>query len=96
MNQKTKDTHKENLTKTIMSLLLRRSFAKARLVQKMASPILINRFVSNEDYRPDYYSALGVSKAADLKHIKLAYFRMAKKYHPVRYFLLKTFIHNLQ
>ena len=71
-----------------MSLLLRRSFVRARLVQKMASPFVINRFVSNEDYRPDYYSALGISKAADVKHIKLAYFRMAKKYHPVRYFII--------
>jgi hypothetical protein len=35
--------------------------------------------------RPDYYSALGISKAADVKQIKLAYFRMAKKYHPVRF-----------
>jgi len=31
---------------------------------------------------PDYYSILGVSKHADLKDIKFAYFNMAKKFHP--------------
>ena len=31
---------------------------------------------------PDYYGILGVSKHADLADIKLAYFNMAKKFHP--------------
>jgi preprotein translocase subunit Sec63 len=66
-----------------MSVILRQSFFKAGLVRAIKSPIFGLRTIS-DDYRPDYYSALGVSKAADLKNIKLAYFRMAKKYHPVR------------
>jgi hypothetical protein len=45
--------------------------------------------------RPDYYSALGISKAADVKQIKLAYFRMAKKYHPVRFPPIFFLISNL-
>ena len=32
--------------------------------------------------RVDYYDALGVNKTADVKSIKVAYFRLAKKYHP--------------
>ena len=32
--------------------------------------------------RVDYYDALGVTKTADGKSIKVAYFRLAKKYHP--------------
>jgi len=35
-----------------------------------------------ESYIPDYYTVLGVSKGTDVKDIKVAYFRMAKKYHP--------------
>ena len=31
---------------------------------------------------PDYYSTLGISRTASADDIKLAYFRMAKKYHP--------------
>ena len=31
---------------------------------------------------PDYYSILGVPRHADLPQIKLAYFNMAKKFHP--------------
>ena len=31
---------------------------------------------------PDYYGILGVTKNADLAEIKLAYFNMAKKFHP--------------
>jgi len=31
---------------------------------------------------PDYYAILGVKKHAELKDIKLAYFNMAKKFHP--------------
>ena len=31
---------------------------------------------------PDYYSILGVPRHADLAQIKLAYFNMAKKFHP--------------
>ena len=30
----------------------------------------------------DYYSVLGINKSANLKEIKIAYFRLAKKYHP--------------
>ena len=32
--------------------------------------------------RIDYYDALGVNKTANAKTIKVAYFRLAKKYHP--------------
>ena len=32
--------------------------------------------------RVDYYEALGVNKTCDAKSIKVAYFRLAKKYHP--------------
>merc|ERR1719402_1014202 len=31
---------------------------------------------------PDYYVVLGVGKYADIKEIKLAYFNMAKQFHP--------------
>ena len=31
---------------------------------------------------PDYYGILGVGRNADLSEIKLAYFNMAKKFHP--------------
>ena len=33
-------------------------------------------------FRPDYYQSLGINRNADSADIKLAYFRMAKKYHP--------------
>ena len=70
-----------------MATLLRKTAATLRLFRALKLPSAIPvRFVGNEDYRPDYYSALGVSKVADTKQIKLAYFRMAKKYHPVNIF----------
>ena len=68
-----------------MAVLLRRLF-KPSLVRSV-TPLVINKCKISEDYRPDYYSALGVSKAADVKQIKVAYFRMAKKYHPVSSFV---------
>lgn len=51
----------------------------------MLSKVLFNRttlLLSSSTKPPDYYSALGVSKSADLNSIKLAYFRQAKLYHP--------------
>jgi len=33
-------------------------------------------------HTPDYYVVLGVGKHADIKEIKLAYFNMAKQFHP--------------
>jgi len=34
------------------------------------------------DKAPDYYAILGVKKTAELRDVKLAYFNMAKKFHP--------------
>ena len=60
------------------------SVSTVGLIRALKSPAFTVRWLSSkEDYKPDYYSALGVSKVADIKQIKLAYFRMAKKYHPV-------------
>ena len=71
-----------------MAGLLRHSYFKLLgLNRSVASSFVGFRRIS-EDYRPDYYSALGLSRAADTKQIKLAYFRMAKKYHPVSQYSL--------
>jgi len=50
---------------------------------------LINSFIVQQiNFRalhqeaPDYYGILGVKKSADISEIKLAYFNMAKKFHP--------------
>merc|ERR1719365_573314 len=50
---------------------------------------LINSFIVQQiNFRalhqeaPDYYGILGVRKSADISEIKLAYFNMAKKFHP--------------
>jgi hypothetical protein len=66
-----------------MAALLRQTLAKLGSARALRSSPMCGVRLCSEDYRPDYYSALGVSKAADVKQIKLAYFRMAKKYHPV-------------
>ena len=34
------------------------------------------------EHKIDYYSVLGISRGSDLKAVKVAYFRLAKKYHP--------------
>ena len=47
------------------------------------SSTLIHRGTSfSDDHAPNYYAILGVNRASDLKDIKMAYFRQAKKYHP--------------
>ena len=33
-------------------------------------------------HKLDYYSVLGISRGSDQKAVKVAYFRLAKKYHP--------------
>ncbi len=33
-------------------------------------------------HSPDYYAVLGITRAATLPEVKLAYFKQAKKYHP--------------
>ena len=33
-------------------------------------------------HKIDYYSVLGISRGSDQKAVKVAYFRLAKKYHP--------------
>ena len=52
------------------------SSCRARLLWPPAS----RRWLQQE--APDYYSILGVPRHADLAQIKLAYFNMAKKFHP--------------
>ena len=37
---------------------------------------------SDFDPKKDYYSILGVTKDASEKEVKIAYYRMAQKYHP--------------
>lgn len=34
------------------------------------------------DKKNDYYDLLGIKTSSDPKQIKLAYYKMAKKYHP--------------
>lgn len=63
-----------------MTFLLRRPMARLCRLQTKILPIVFR--CSHDDYKPDYYSVLGVPKTAETKQIKLAYFRMAKKYHP--------------
>jgi molecular chaperone DnaJ len=64
----------------MLSTFLRNPTTTFRAVRCISTSLLKR---SNEDsYIPDYYTVLGVSKGSDVKDIKLAYFRMAKKYHP--------------
>ena len=41
-------------------------------------------FAFGQDFDPkeDYYKTLGVSKSSSDKEIKLAYYKLAQKYHP--------------
>jgi len=52
----------------------------ARLAQRQSVFFSITRYLYNRHI--DYYDVLGVNKQTELKHIKVAYFKMAKKFHP--------------
>lgn len=40
------------------------------------------RLLATQQHSPDYYALLGINRTSDIKTIKLAYYRLAKKYHP--------------
>ena len=65
--------------------LLSDSFSQARLVFR-AVPALVALSQPARQYlhqeAPDYYTILGVGKTSSLAEIKLAYFNMAKRFHP--------------
>ena len=52
-----------------------------RVLQVQNRKFSLTRSTLSEN-APDYYSALGIRRSADLKTIKLAYFNLAKKFHP--------------
>ena len=48
----------------------------------LPNPIFCQQSRHLQQEAPDYYGILGVTKNAELAEIKLAYFNMAKKFHP--------------
>lgn len=65
---------------TMLSTFFRNSSISLRAVRCISTTLLQRN--NADSYIPDYYTVLGVSRGSEVKDIKVAYFRMAKKYHP--------------